>query len=305
MSGFAFGQLTLLALAVLLAGTTPQAHGEEGCTLERGPARAVVRVVDAETIALDDGSEVRLVGALAPRAPDAGVDASFWPPEREAIAALSDLVLGRSVTLASAGRRTDRYGRQLAHAFVLRDGDETWVQGHLLAHGHARAYGLPGSLACMAELLAHERVAREASVGLWSNAAYAVRSATRTRELMRFRNTYQVVAGRVAKVATVKGRVYLNFGSDWREDFTAGLATAALREYQQWIAGLAALEGKRVRIRGWIERRNGPYVEIHHPAQVEVLEDADEPEVSGGDQGPAAPHVKRRPAQSRPGALDL
>ena len=68
------------------------------CVLELGPPHAVVRVIDAETIRLDDTSEVRLIGALAPRAPDAAepdADASEWPPERDAKAALTDMVMGR------------------------------------------------------------------------------------------------------------------------------------------------------------------------------------------------------------------
>ncbi len=60
------------------------------------------------------------------------------------------------------------------------DGERVWVQGELLVAGHARAYGLPGSYACMPEMLAHERVARQARRALWGNAAYAVRSARRT-----------------------------------------------------------------------------------------------------------------------------
>ncbi len=69
--------------------------------------------------------------------------------ERAAIAALDDLVRGQSVELAFSGRRSDRYGRLLAHVFLRRGGERVWVQGELLSSGHARAYGLPGSLACM------------------------------------------------------------------------------------------------------------------------------------------------------------
>ena len=31
--------------------------------------------------------------------------------------------------------------------------------------------------------------------------------------------------------------------------------------------------GTRVRVRGWIERRNGPYIELFHPLQIEALSD--------------------------------
>jgi endonuclease YncB( thermonuclease family) len=40
--------------------------------LEAGPKRTVTRIIDGETVTLDDGSELRLIGALAPRAIDVG-----------------------------------------------------------------------------------------------------------------------------------------------------------------------------------------------------------------------------------------
>src|SRR4051794_36611652 len=56
---------------------------EPACTLQAGPLRSVVRVLDAETVLLDDNEEVRLIGALAPRSPDANPGAQAWPPEEE------------------------------------------------------------------------------------------------------------------------------------------------------------------------------------------------------------------------------
>src|SRR5690348_13278926 len=83
-----------------LAKTSPSV-----CTLEPGPVRTVTRVVDGETIVLDDGKAVRLIGALAPRARDADAAPGAWPPEADAIKALSDLTLGKRVKLAFSGRK--------------------------------------------------------------------------------------------------------------------------------------------------------------------------------------------------------
>jgi endonuclease YncB( thermonuclease family) len=278
------------------------------CELQAGPRGTVARVIDGETLALDDGSEVRLVGALAPRVVDAAREVPAWPAGDAAAEALSKLVLGRPVELAFSDRRDDRYGRLLAHVFIERDGERTWVQGELLRRGHARAYGLPQSSACLAELIEHEAVARRARLGLWSEPAYAERAAYRTRELMRYRSTYQVVTGRVARVATAGGRSYLNFGTDWREDFTVGIAPAALRADPGWAAALQAMEGRVVRVRGWIERRNGPYIEVSDPRQIELLEATDAPSATlarGGQAadgsvprrsvGERAPHVEPDP----------
>jgi len=315
---FRFCQLMAVAgvaafAAGLAAAAEPRKPDADACTLHAGPTRSVVRVVDAETVALDDQQEVRLIGALAPRSPDLASDAQPWLPEVAAVAALRALVLGRSVSLATAGRGRDRYGRQLAHLFVEEKGERVWVQGALLAGGHARAYGLPGSYDCMRELTAHERVARQAGLGLWANAAYAVRSARATRDLMRRRNAYEIVAGKVAKVTATKARTYVNFGADWRRDFTAGIEQRVLRANPNWAKTLAGLEGKRVEVRGWIQYRNGPYIDIEDPSQISPAEN----ELPGRSPPPAGAMTssdrseqperekEERPVPSAPGALDL
>ena len=93
----------------------------------------MVRIADAETIVMDDGAEVRLIGALAPRSTSPG--AAEWPPERAAREALERLLLGRNVELKFGGRRSDRYGRLLAQVFVSDGPDKVWVQGRLLEQG--------------------------------------------------------------------------------------------------------------------------------------------------------------------------
>jgi len=299
-----------LPLALLALPSAAQGPHAAPCTLQAGETRAVVRIIDAETVRLDDDREVRLIGALAPRSPDMRPDAAAWPPEQQAEAALRELVLGNSVELAYAQARRDRYGRLLAHLFLNRNGQRLWVQGELLSNGHARAYGLPGSFQCIAELLAHEQVAREAGTGLWANAAYAPQRAFRTREILRQRNTYQIVEGRVVHVATTKSRTYLNFGRDWRSDFTAGIGARLIKKDPDLATTLASLEGKRVEVRGWIEYRNGPFIEVEDPSQIAIVEDRTHPK-SIVPKGPslsseksAPPHKRKRPAK-KPGAVDL
>lgn len=162
-----------------------------------------------------------------------------------------------------------------------------------------------------------------ANLGLWRSWAYRVRWADTPQRVMRLRNTFQLVQGRVQKVATTRARLYINFGADWRSDFTAGATLASLS--REAVAALMAMEGKQVRVRGWIERRNGPYVEIVHPLQIEVIDET-RPEAPGiARRGPADPDAghglsapveadprpvpsspnEKRPEREVPGALQL
>lgn len=263
--------VAVVSLTGLMAGKT--AADALPCELEVGTSRAVVKVIDGETLALDGGSEVRLTGALAPRALDGAAPEAAWPLEAQAKAELERLALGKSVELGMAGRRTDRYGRLLAQVFV-RDGEtRIWLQGEMLRSGNARAYALPGSTECLGELIAAESLARERGIGLWAHAAYQVRPAFRTWALRRFRSTYQIVEGRVLKVDNDRGQVFLNFGRNWRNDFTAMVRWANRASFEQAKFDVKSLVRRRVRVRGWIEQRAGPMVEIYHPAQIEVLPD--------------------------------
>jgi micrococcal nuclease len=265
-NGFRRGVLALTAYLAVSSACMQGAYAA-GCALEAGPARAMTQVIDGETLKLDDGSELRLAGIQAPRVPDGGGEAAFWPPAAEARQALEALLAGRSVEVAFAGPRSDRYGRTLAHLFVPRDGRRIWVQGELLAMGHARAFGLRAS-PCMQELASNEQIALAARRGLWAHAAYQVRAADDVADLMRYRHTLQVVEGEVSEVAEVKGRTYLNFGSEWRSDFTAAIEKG---RSTGWPSDMKALKGERVRVRGFIERRNGPYIELTDPSQLELL----------------------------------
>jgi hypothetical protein len=84
--------------------------------------------------------------------------------------------------------------------------------------------------------------------------------------------SYEVVEGRIETVAEVRGRTYLNFGRNWRRDFTVTVAGDAAKLFNGQNEGLAGLKGRLVRVRGWIENVNGPSINLTHPEQLEILE---------------------------------
>ena len=82
-------------------------------------------VVDGDTVDLDNGERVRLVGIDAPEKGTCGAD--------EATTALSEMVLGQEVTLEPSDEDRDRYGRLLR--YVVVNGED--AGGELLAQGLA------------------------------------------------------------------------------------------------------------------------------------------------------------------------
>lgn len=245
--------LLLLGILLTLDGPPALAAGALSGGAETGRVKAVL---DGDTVLLEDGRRVRLVGI---QAPEEGADAG------SAAAMLADLALGRPVELRYGGAPTDRYRRRLAHLY--RE-DGLWLQGELLRRGFARVYTFPDNRALAAEMLAAEAEARAARRGLWGDPRFAARSPAEADRLI---HSFQLVEGRVVRAADVRGRIFLNFGEDWRRDFTVTIAKAARRRFDGAGFDPLALEGRRVRVRGWLRRWNGPLIEATHPEQIELL----------------------------------
>jgi micrococcal nuclease len=109
-------------------------------TREASGWRTVVHVIDGDTVRLDGGETVRLIGvdapetAQSPRAQRLGQDD---PYAHEATQSLRHLIHGQQVRLVHDGRLHDRYGRTLAYVY-LEDG--TLVNAELIREGYACAY---------------------------------------------------------------------------------------------------------------------------------------------------------------------
>jgi len=257
-------------LFCLLVASTPLGAAHADCPAASGSPLSVARVIDAQSAVLDDGSTVVLRGVLAPRAEDGNADPSLWIPEQEARTALERLVAGRSVALAGP-RSRDRYGRLPAHLHVVDGAASIWVQGVLVEAGAVRAHTPLDGDGCAESLLSLEAGARAAGLGLWRHAAYQPMDALRPLAIVQRRDTFQIVRGRVARVSDVRGQLYLNFGADWREDFTVAIGGAVRRRLESRGVNPKELGGHLVEVRGWIERRNGPLVTLRQAEDLRLV----------------------------------
>ena len=116
-------------------------------------------------------------------------------------------------------------------------------------------------------MYAEERAARAAKAGIWNHPFYRVRAPDEAGKDI---GSFQVIEGRILDAARVKGRVYLNFGADWRTDFTIAIGPQAAKMFRADGRDPLALKGAIVRVRGWLKRENGPMIELSHPEPLEV-----------------------------------
>lgn len=207
---------------------------------------------EAGTVRLDDGRLVRLAGIAFPG---------------DAAAAVADLLAGAPIHLDPEPPPLDRHGRLRAQ---VRDDAGGWLQGDLVRSGLALvapAADVPPAV--LADLLALEQEARAARRGLWADDRLGPWPA---RRVAATRGRFVLVQGRVLDVARAQDFIYLNFGDDWRRDFTVRVEAGRRRALARAGLDLDALAGRNVLVRGTLFEANGPMIELTHPAQIEILE---------------------------------
>ena len=261
--------LVRLAALAALSSVSAAAMACESLRMEQGGV--VTSVTDGDTVILDGGRVVRMIGTQAPKLPLDRPNYPTWPLAPEAKVALEALALNKPVRLGFGGEEIDRYGRVLAHVFVAGTDGEIWAQQAMVAQGLARVYSFPDNRSCLDLLFAAEGRARLGGLGIWSDPYYSILAADAPGDLLVRAGHYEIVEGRVMLAEQRSGRVYLNFGRFWKEDFTAVIEAPALRLFTTAGIDPLKLENALLRIRGWVDDRDGPRIEVTHPEQIEVL----------------------------------
>ena len=117
----------------------------------------VSRVIDGDTIELQDGRRVRYLGIDTPELGE------YYGAE--ATAKNRALVEGKLVELQSGKRDQDEYGRLLRYIYV----DGVFVNTELVAQGYARAYIFDPDERYSQVLVQLEQYAKMKKRGLWGN----------------------------------------------------------------------------------------------------------------------------------------
>ena len=218
-------------------------------------------------IVLDGGGLMRLAGLDLPD-PDRG------EPEtaRNANAFLTNALIGRNMNAKILAPRRDRWNRTLVDLFVAGETPQRpeSVARLMLAAGFARIRPEAETRDCQATRLAAERAARAQGLGLWTDPYYSVVQAGDMQDLRERDGLFAIVEGKVLKVGVGRTRYYVDFGR--RGAFTATVAKRLEKNFAQVGIDVTALAQARVRLRGALDNRFGPRMEIIDPQQIERID---------------------------------
>jgi len=227
----------------------------------------VTQVIDGDTVRLQGGRSVRLIGI---NTSEIGRDGKPSEPLAEQARETLRSLLGphATVSLRYGQEQHDRYGRLLAHLY-LSDGQN--VEAYLLKVGLAAQITVPPNSWRAACYRAAEQIARAANKGVWREyyrplAVEAVPADARG---------FRVITGKVIRVGQSKRSWWLNFAPRPRPGEAAKMMSVriSIDDLPNFDANaLRALTGKKIIVRGWLHPyKNQPVMRLRHPANLEVV----------------------------------
>lgn len=225
----------------------------------------VMKVIDPLTFIGEDKNIYVLGGIEVPNAATSKADITA-----EAAKTLAGLIEGKDVkfylTKNKNKGRLNHMNQSVIQA-VIKQGN-IWVQGEMLALGMARVRTTPSNPELSADMLKLESEARAVKKGLWVNDNLQVLTAETAPGK---ENSFQLVEGTPKAAAVTRNMIYLNFAEDYKKDFTIGIPTSLRTSFARHGIDPLRFAHTPLRVRGWVQSYNGPFIEIDHVQQIEIL----------------------------------
>jgi micrococcal nuclease len=156
----------VLAIVLLIIGYFTRETVKQQAPPAGGPLAAgtytIARVYDGDSLALENGTKVRLVGIDAP-------DSKYYMHYADqARTRAKKLLEGTVIRLVPAEEPVDRYKRTLAYVYFEQNGVEMLANAELVRHGLAYAFPYEPNTRHADEILAAQKEAQQARRGLWN-----------------------------------------------------------------------------------------------------------------------------------------
>lgn len=195
-------------------------------------------ILDANRVELSNGQIVMLGGVVA---------------HEGAQDYLTNRFKGKSIQPFPEDSLKNRYGEVVAH---LKTIEGIWIQKELVRNGLAHAFTMPSFREGQVALLAAEKD----NGTLDANAP-----------IDKMIKGFQVVEGIVVDAVESGKYVYLNFGDDYKTDFTISTKKKFHKSFLAEGFNILELKGKKVRMRGWMDHYNGPFIKLSYPEQIQIM----------------------------------
>jgi len=218
----------------------------------------VKTVYDGDTVVLEDGRKIRLLGINTPEvrhrdqpADAGGEEAKQW---------LIDKLKNTRVRLETSAEKTDKYGRTLAHLFTEK---KDHINLQLVEAGLAAVNIYPPNLLYVNELVAAENRAQQAGLGIWRRPEYTPIAVAGLNEAEHSGHQWMRLTGKVTHIRNARKFVYLEFSSQFD-----------VRIERLWLSlfpDVNDYKDKTIEVRGWLNKNKEHFsMLIRHPSAIKL-----------------------------------
>lgn len=214
----------------------------------------VKTVYDGDTVVLEDGRKIRLLGINTPEVqrPDKMADAGGEEARRWLINKLQN----SKVRLVTDAEKKDKYGRTLAHLFTEK---KEHINLSLVAAGLAEVSIYPPNLFYADELNKAQNLAEKARLGIWQRPEYATIPVNHLNG--KGHTGWTRLVGKVVNIRNTRKFIYLEFS----RQFEARIE----RKWLSLFPDINGYLGKDIEVRGWLNKNRGRFsILIRHPSAI-------------------------------------
>jgi len=217
----------------------------------------VKAVYDGDTVVLEDGRKIRLLGINTPEvqhrdkmADAGGEEAKRW---------LVNKLQNTKVRLETDVEKTDKYHRTLAHLFTE---EKEHINLQLVEAGLAEASIYPPNLLYVDELVKAQDQAEQSKLGIWRRPEYAPMPVSSLTEAGH--TGWTRLVGKVVNIRKTRKSVYLEFS----DSFAARIES----KWADLFPDVNGYLGKNVEVRGWLNKNRSKFsMLIRHPSAIKRL----------------------------------
>lgn len=217
----------------------------------------VKKVFDGDTLLLDDGEKIRLLGINTPE-----IDSSLRvgePLSEQAKEYLQRLVEGKKVRIESDVTLFDKYQRKLAHLFT-EEGEH--INLKLVEKGFAAVNIHPPNIKYLDDLTKAQQHAETGRIGIWSNHHYdpaPIEGVVKSKQ-----RGWRRLLGKPLTIR--EGRKYTRLLFNERVDVRIPKTNLS------YFPDLQYYLSKNLEVRGWVSKRKDKFsILVRHPSALIII----------------------------------
>lgn len=231
---------------------------------------AVANVIDGDTVALQDGRHIRIIGINTPEKKQKEIPAQ--PLANLATRSLREIISQNDgkLLLRLGKEPQDHYGRTLAHLFLPNG---TNLTARLLREGKGLSISIPPNLQFQDCYLAAEDYAHKLKHGVWSHEYFNIRPVS---TLSKTDTGFHRVQGIVSRIGESKNAFWFNLGKGFAIRLPKNKLSYFSNSPGEFPYQLPnELKDKLITLRGWVyyvQKRNELRINLYHPNMIESIQ---------------------------------